>query len=109
MTSAPEVSAPSTDRVFREPWEARAFAMTLALHERGLFTWSEWAAALSARLHDPHADPSGADYYHHWVEALGDLLASKGVDQGGSTGGSQPHSTTEIARADPRTAREGRS
>ena len=24
--------------VFREPWEAQAFAMTLALHERGLFT-----------------------------------------------------------------------
>jgi len=34
--------------VFREPWEAQAFAMTLALHERGLFTWPEWAAALAA-------------------------------------------------------------
>ena len=32
--------------VFREPWEAQAFAMTLALYERGLFTWTEWAAAL---------------------------------------------------------------
>ena len=27
--------------VFREPWEAQAFAMTLSLHERGLFTWPE--------------------------------------------------------------------
>jgi len=25
--------------VFREPWEAQAFAMALTLHERGLFTW----------------------------------------------------------------------
>ena len=33
--------------VFREPWEAQAFAMTLALHERGLFKWPEWAAALA--------------------------------------------------------------
>ena len=24
--------------VFREPWEAQDFAMTLALHERGLFS-----------------------------------------------------------------------
>ena len=36
--------------VFREPWEAQAFAMTLALHERGLFTWPEWAAALAAEI-----------------------------------------------------------
>jgi len=27
--------------LFREPWEAQAFAMTLALHEHGLFTWAE--------------------------------------------------------------------
>jgi hypothetical protein len=25
--------------VFNAPWEARAFALVLALHERGLFTW----------------------------------------------------------------------
>ena len=36
--------------VFREPWEAQAFAMTLALHARGLFTWPEWAAALAAEI-----------------------------------------------------------
>ena len=34
--------------VFREPWEAQAFAMTLSLHQRGLFTWPEWAATLGA-------------------------------------------------------------
>ena len=33
--------------VFSEPWEAKAFAMTLRLHERGLFTWPEWAQALA--------------------------------------------------------------
>ncbi len=29
--------------VFPEPWAAEAFAMTVHLHERGLFTWGEWA------------------------------------------------------------------
>ena len=36
--------------VFREPWEAQAFAMALTLHQRGLFTWSEWAAALADEI-----------------------------------------------------------
>ena len=36
--------------VFREPWEAQAFAMALALHARGLFTWNEWAATLADEI-----------------------------------------------------------
>ena len=36
--------------VFAEPWQAQAFAMALALHQRGLFTWSEWADALSTQI-----------------------------------------------------------
>ena len=36
--------------VFAEPWQAQAFAMAIQLHERGLFTWPEWAAALSAQI-----------------------------------------------------------
>ena len=36
--------------VFREPWEAQAFAMALTLHERGLFTWKEWATALAEEI-----------------------------------------------------------
>src|SRR5579862_8977484 len=28
--------------LFREPWEAQAFAMTLALYRKGLFSWPEW-------------------------------------------------------------------
>ena len=30
--------------VFAAPWQAQAFALTLSLHERGAFTWKEWAA-----------------------------------------------------------------
>jgi nitrile hydratase accessory protein len=66
--------------VFREPWEAQAFALALALHERGLFTWPEWAAALAAEIARAQAagDPdTGATYYHHWLAALEALVASK--------------------------------
>jgi nitrile hydratase accessory protein len=68
--------------VFREPWEAQAFAMTLALHERGLFTWGEWAAALAAQIKRAQraGDPdTGETYYLHWLAALEKLVAEKGV------------------------------
>ncbi len=36
--------------VFKAPWEAQAFAMTLTLHTRGVFEWREWAEVLAAEL-----------------------------------------------------------
>jgi nitrile hydratase accessory protein len=68
--------------VFREPWEAQAFAMALALQQRGLFTWSEWATALGAEIKRAQAagDPDTGDtYYRHWLAALERLVAEKGV------------------------------
>ena len=66
--------------VFRELWEAQAFAMTISLHERGLFTWSEWAQALSQHIAFARAqgDPDlGDTYYHHWLAALESLVTTK--------------------------------
>jgi nitrile hydratase accessory protein len=68
--------------VFGEPWQAQAFAMTLALHERGLFTWPAWAAALSQEIKRAQGagDPdTGETYYSHWLNALEKLVADKGV------------------------------
>lgn len=71
--------------VFREPWEAQAFAMALALHQRGLFTWTEWAATLADEIKRAQAagDPdTGETYYQHWLAALERLVAEKGVASG---------------------------
>lgn len=68
--------------VFSAPWEAQAFAMTLRLHERGLFTWSEWADALAAAIRRAQAagDPDeGSTYYAHWLTALETIVAGRGV------------------------------
>lgn len=68
--------------VFREPWEAQAFAMALMLHERGLFTWPQWAATLADEIKRAQAagDPdTGETYYHHWLAALERLVAETGV------------------------------
>jgi nitrile hydratase accessory protein len=68
--------------VFREPWEAHAFAMALTLHDRGVFTWTEWASALAAEIKRAQAngDPdTGETYYRHWLATLENLVAEKGV------------------------------
>ncbi len=68
--------------VFAAPWEAQAFAMTVRLHELGLFTWDEWASALSAEITRAQhgGDPDlGDTYYHHWLAALECLVDDKGA------------------------------
>ena len=68
--------------VFREPWEAQAFAMAVALQERGVFTWGEWAETLGAEIKRAQAagDPdTGTTYYSHWLAALERIVAAKGL------------------------------
>lgn len=65
--------------VFPEPWAAEAFAMTVHLHEKGLFAWNEWAEALSRELHAPGRAADGSDYFDCWVAALSGLLVSRGI------------------------------
>jgi nitrile hydratase accessory protein len=80
--AVPGVPRDADGPVFREPWEAQAFAMTLALHERGVFNWNEWAAALGAEIKRAQGagDPdTGETYYTHWLNTLEKLVADKGV------------------------------
>ena len=75
--------------VFRDPWEAQAFAMTLALHQRGLFGWNEWTAVLGEEIKRAQAggDPdTGETYYRHWLAALERIVAEKGVTDSAALG-----------------------
>ncbi len=64
---------------FAEPWQAQAFAMTVKLHEEGVFSWPEWTEALSAQISAAGEDDTGARYYEHWLTALEKLVEAKGV------------------------------
>jgi nitrile hydratase accessory protein len=80
--TVPGIPRDADGPVFREPWEAQAFAMALALHARGLFSWSEWAAALAAEIKRAQAAgdaDTGETYYRHWLATLERLIADKGV------------------------------
>jgi nitrile hydratase accessory protein len=86
-TPAPDLSAlPRIPRdgdgpVFRAPWEAQAFGMAVALHERGLFAWKEFADRLAHEIAaaDRRGEPDldGSRYYLHWLAALESLVADK--------------------------------
>ena len=68
--------------VFREPWEAQAFALAVSLSERGLFTWKEWAQVLGEEIKKAQAagDPdTGETYYRHWLATLERIAAEKGL------------------------------
>lgn len=78
----PGQPADDGEPVFREPWEAHAFAMAVGLHERGLFTWPRWAETLAAeiaRAQDAGDPDTGDTYYHHWLAALERLVADSGA------------------------------
>ena len=82
MPLGPDTSGAPDAPLFREPWEAQAFAMTLALHARGLFTWPEWVDALAAQISAAQAagDTDASNTYHqHWLAALEALVAIKGA------------------------------
>ena len=71
--------SPEGAPVFAEPWHAQAFAMTVHLHARGVFSWTEWAESLSAEVHRPGRAADGSDYFDAWVAALVGLLERKGL------------------------------
>src|SRR5262245_36090023 len=109
----PGILGDSDSPVFREPWEAQAFAMALALHARGVFTWPEWAATLGAEIKRAQAagDPdTGETYYRHWLNALERVVAEKGVadkatlaryrDAWDRAADRTPHGTPIVLRAD---------
>jgi nitrile hydratase accessory protein len=82
VSTVVETSREDEAPVFREPWQAQAFALAVSLQDRGLFTRQEWADALGAEIKKAQAagDPdTGETYYHHWLTALERLVAEKGL------------------------------
>jgi nitrile hydratase accessory protein len=64
---------------FDEPWQAQVFVIVVALNERGLFTWSEWARALGAEIAAGPRDAGSEIYFLGWLRALEKILVDRGV------------------------------
>jgi nitrile hydratase accessory protein len=82
LAALPRLPREDGGPVFREPWEAQAFALAVKLSEQGYFTWKEWAAALAEELKaaiDRGEPDDGTHYYKHWLATLERLVTAKGL------------------------------
>ena len=70
LPDLPALLRDSDGPVFREPWEAQVFAMIVALHERGTFTWGEWTQALGKQLKSETEE----NYYESCLKTLENLV-----------------------------------
>ena len=80
LALVPALPCDAEGPVFREPWQAQAFALAIDAHARGLFSWPEWAAELSTQIKAAQAagDPdTGETYYRHWLATLESLTVQK--------------------------------
>jgi nitrile hydratase accessory protein len=79
-TTPPRVNG---ELVFDTPWQSRAFAVTAALADRELLSWSVFQEALIAQV--AAADRSGVDtgtpngYWGCWLDALGTVTDTTGL------------------------------
>jgi nitrile hydratase accessory protein len=68
--------------VFREPWQAKAFACAVLLHRKGQFTWADWVRTLAEEI---GASPQRADedaelaYHRQFLTALEKIAATRGL------------------------------
>lgn len=79
--SRPETSRPA-DAAFTEPWQAEAFALSIALQELGHVTPAEWSGTLGDEIEKARAagDPvDGTTYYRHVIATLERLMVEKGL------------------------------
>ena len=80
--------------VFHAPWQAKTFALTVKLHEAGLFTWSAWAETFSGVLKGMPTDLGGdirsaayaEAYFSAWTTALERMIAQAGVTDAAQLG-----------------------
>ena len=71
----------SGELLFQDPWEGIAFALAVALCERGHFAWAEFQQRLIAAIGEADRQPSDArpTYYECWLNALQAVLVDKAI------------------------------
>ena len=71
--------------VFPAPWAATAFALTIALHERGYFTWAGWSSRLGRAIaaEDENTGEGPEVYWRCWLAALEETISTSGIAAAG--------------------------
>ena len=71
------------EMAFKEPWEAKAFAIIVSLAQAGHFVWSEWVDCFAEHVEEAmRVEAAGGvpkTYYEQWVDAAETFLIAKGT------------------------------
>ena len=73
--------------VFAEPWQSRAFGMTMSLTEAGAFTWDDFREQLIREISTWESKAGPGDcysYYDCWLTALETIVVARGLVPEGS-------------------------
>jgi nitrile hydratase accessory protein len=65
--------------VFNQPWESRAFGMTVALRESHPFEWESFRVRLEREIAAAGPADDGTRYYEYWLAAFERLLTDEGL------------------------------
>lgn len=74
LSALPDIPRDEDGPVFKEPWQAQVFSMACLLHEKGHFSWDEWATALGTTLQEM---PDDTEYYLCWLKTLEQMTLAK--------------------------------
>ncbi len=78
---------PAEERTFDEPWQARAFALAVALTDERDVDWERFQSRLVAEVDESTAtdvEDSEAAYYRQWLAALERLLVEEALVEPGT-------------------------
>ena len=94
LPDLPSIPRDGDEPVFRQPWEARIFAIIVSLHRQGAFEWKAFQALLIDEVGQTESAGEYRDYYENWFAAAERLIQSLDIVQ--------PHEIdAEVARLRP--------
>ena len=79
LANVPGLPRDADGAVFAAPWEAKAFALVVLLHQRGHFEWQAWVETLASEIARDRSRTQETPYYLLWLTAAEQLVTSRGL------------------------------
>jgi nitrile hydratase accessory protein len=81
LPELPSAPRDGDEPVFREPWEARIFAIVVSLYHQGRFEWKAFQELLIEEIRNTESTGDFRDYYENWLAAAEKLVQSLDIAQ----------------------------
>lgn len=81
MEGAEALPRKNGELVFDALWEGRAFGMTVALNEQGVYAWREFRDQLVEQISSADSAGEASTYYERFLAAFEKLAVARGLVQ----------------------------